>query len=76
MMQDMEGLTVLQVMRANEQLRDIHVVVITARDLPNTDIHMPGSNNLNIHGIRSLTLTEVLNCLQAILDTLPSPKPQ
>jgi signal transduction histidine kinase/CheY-like chemotaxis protein len=76
MMQDMEGLTVLQLMRANEQLRDTHVVVITARDLPNTDIHMPGSNSLNIHGIRNLTLTEVLNCLQAILDTLPSPKPQ
>ncbi len=74
-MQDMPGLTLLQLMRSQERLRTVPVVIITAHDLPNTDIYLPGSNSINIHGINALSLTEILHCLQAILDALPSPKP-
>ena len=75
-MQDMPGLTLLQLMRTQERLRTVPVVIITAHDLPNTDIYLPGSNSIDIHGIKNLSLTEILNCLQAILDALPSPKPK
>jgi signal transduction histidine kinase/CheY-like chemotaxis protein len=74
-MQDMPGLTLLQLMRSQERLCTVPVVIITAHDLPNTDIYLPGSNGIDIHGIKALSLTDILNCLQAILDALPSPKP-
>ena len=37
MMPEVDGFTVLDTMKANEQLRDIPVIVITAKDLTNQD---------------------------------------
>jgi signal transduction histidine kinase/CheY-like chemotaxis protein len=80
MMPELDGLSLLQFMRADEQLRQVSVVLITARDLPRPDIRLPGQNSIRVEGSTNFTLTEVVNCLQAVLDVLPlaglNPAPQ
>lgn len=73
-MPSMDGLTILKFMKADGQLRNIPVVMITARDLPQPKIQFPGQKEISIQGLESFTLTDILNSLQAILDTLPMPK--
>jgi signal transduction histidine kinase/CheY-like chemotaxis protein len=74
MMPTLDGFSILEAIRADEQLRDIAVIMITARDLPKTEIRLPGQNRINIEGLNHFTLTETLNCLQAVLDALPLPR--
>jgi CheY-like chemotaxis protein len=71
MMPELDGLSLLQFMRTDEQLRQVPVVLITARDLPRPDIRLPGQNSIRVEGSTNFTLTEVINCLQAVLDVLP-----
>lgn len=75
MMQDLGGLEVLHLMRADEELRDVPVVIVTARDLPGEEIRLLPHNHISVQGPEELTVTEVLDCVQAILDALPPPRP-
>jgi len=75
MMQDLDGLGVLQLMRADARLRSTPVAVITARDLPGSEARLPGCSSIRVDAPQGLTVTEVLTCLQAILDALPPPRP-
>ena len=74
-MPGMDGLAVLQLMRAEERLRTIPVVIVTAHDLPSSEARFPGRNLVTMRGTEDFTLTEVLNCVQALLDALPLPRP-
>jgi signal transduction histidine kinase/CheY-like chemotaxis protein len=76
LMMPMDGLTILQFMQADEKLQKTSVIMITAHDLPEADFRLPGQNSIMVEGATNLSLTEVLNCVQAILDTLPTPKPE
>jgi len=73
MMPDLNGLALLELMRADPRLRQVRVIMITARDLPKTDFQMPGQNSFIVYQPTGFSSTETLNCLQAILDTLPVP---
>lgn len=73
-MKDMDGLTLLQAMRAQERLRAVSVAIITAHDLPNEVARLPG-RSITLQGPESFSVTEVLDCVQALLDVLPPPKP-
>lgn len=75
MMGDLNGLDFLQQVRANPELRFIPVVIITARDLPNEEIRLPGQSRVQVDGAAGFTITESLHCLQAILDALPQHSP-
>jgi CheY-like chemotaxis protein len=75
MMTGVDGLTVLQLMRANDQLRELPVVIITARDLPSSEVCLPGQSRIVVEGMENFTVTAGLNCVQAILDALPAPRP-
>ena len=75
MMSELDGLTILKFMRADERLHQVPVIMITARDLPQTDIRLPGQNCILIEGATDFSASEVLTCIQAILDTLPQSKP-
>jgi len=75
MMQDMDGLSVLKWMRADEHLCQVPVVIITARDLPIEEIGSLPQNRIAVNGPSYLNAIEMLNCVQAILDALPPPRP-
>jgi signal transduction histidine kinase/CheY-like chemotaxis protein len=74
-MERLDGLAVLQLMRADDRLREIPVAIITARDLPGEEVCLPGRSNINVESPEGFTVTEVLNCVQAILNALPPPRP-
>ena len=74
-MQGLDGMSVLQFMRSSDRLREVPVAVVTARDLPGEEIRLLPHNRITVRGSDSLTVTEVLNCVQAILDALPLPAP-
>jgi signal transduction histidine kinase/DNA-binding response OmpR family regulator len=73
-MQGLDGLRVLQLMRADARLRSVPVIVVTARDLPASDARLPGRGRIAVEVAESLTVTHVLSCLQALLDALPPPR--
>jgi signal transduction histidine kinase/CheY-like chemotaxis protein len=73
MMPDLDGLTILKFMKADDRLQNVPVIMITARDLPQSEIQLPGQNKINIQVPSGFTITESLTCLQAILNTLPPP---
>lgn len=74
-MAGLDGLAVLRLMRADERLRTVPVVIVTARDLPGEEARLPGESGISLQVPASLTVTEVLSCVQALLDTLPPPRP-
>ena len=74
-MQNVDGLTVLRLMRSDEHLQTVPIVIITAHDLPSEEARLPGRTYIAVKGSGSFTVTEVLNCVQALLDALPPPKP-
>jgi len=74
-MQGLDGMGVLQFMRASDRLREVPVAIVTARDLPGEEIRLLPHNRITVNGSNSLTVTEVLTCVQAILDALPLPAP-
>jgi signal transduction histidine kinase/CheY-like chemotaxis protein len=75
MMEDLSGLAVLQFMRADVELRDIPVVVVTAHDLPNEDVQLLPHHTITVEGPEQLTMNEALSCVQVILDALSPPMP-
>lgn len=75
MMRGIDGLAMLKLIRNDNRLRNVHVVIVTARDLPDDDIFSLPHNRILMEGPEGLTLTEALNCLQSILNALPVPKP-
>jgi len=74
MMQRLDGFAILKLMRADQRLRTVPVIVITALDLPSAEYPLPGKGKISVEGL-DLTVSEALNCLQAILDALPPPRP-
>ena len=50
MMSELDGLTILKFMGADGRLRQVPVIMITARDLPQTDIRLPGQNSILTEG--------------------------
>ncbi len=74
-MPGLDGLALLQLMRADERLRGTHVAIVTARDLPDEDTRLPGRGAIEVQTPYGLSIGEALNCLQAILDALPGPRP-
>lgn len=75
MMQGLDGLAVLQFMRASDRLRDVRVVIVTARDLPSEDVRSLPHTRITVEGPEDLTVPQAFNCVQAILDALPPPRP-
>lgn len=75
LMPGMDGLALLQIMRAEESLRTVPVVMITAQDLPDADLSWAAHTELTLSLAEGLRLSEVLRCLQALLDALPPPTP-
>ncbi|MHB0857162.1 MAG: ATP-binding response regulator [Anaerolineae bacterium] len=71
-MQDLDGHTLVQFMQADERLRQAHVVVMTAHDLPEDALRTPSHSLIQVEGSVSLTVTELLRCLQSLLDALPA----
>lgn len=71
LMGGLDGLDFLQQVRGTPELRHIPVVIITARDLPNEELRLPGQSRVQVDGAAGFTITESLQCLQAILDVLP-----
>ncbi len=70
-MEGLDGLAILKLMRADTQLRSVPVVVITAHDMPGGEDRLPGISRITVDGLQTPTVTDMLNCLQAILDSLP-----
>jgi signal transduction histidine kinase/CheY-like chemotaxis protein len=74
MMPEITGLSVVEIMRSDETLRSIPVVMITARDMPGEELQFSSRSRIVLDCPNGLTFSEVLNCVQALLDALP-PKP-
>ena len=74
-METLDGFDLLQLMRADDALRATPVAIITGRDLPGEAARLPGEGSIRLDAPTSLTVSEALNCLQALLDALPPPKP-
>ncbi len=74
-MPGLDGLQVLQLMRADGRLHATRVVILTARDLPDGHTHLLGPGSIHLAAPEGLTVGDVLTCLQAILDSLPPPTP-
>jgi DNA-binding response OmpR family regulator len=74
-MQDLDGLAVLELMRADKQLAQVPVVTITAQDLPEKVIYSLPQKSFSLRGGKDLTPIQMLHCLQAVLDAMPLPKP-
>jgi signal transduction histidine kinase/DNA-binding response OmpR family regulator len=75
LMPRMDGLALLQLMRADEMLRDVPVVMITAQDLPDAELPWAVYTEITLQTAEGLRMSEVLRCLQALLDALPPPAP-
>ncbi len=73
-MQDLDGLTILQRMQADQRLQAVRAVILTARDLPEGDALLPGHGRISVERPDSFTVAEVLRCLQALLDGLAPPR--
>ncbi|MGQ9683043.1 MAG: ATP-binding protein [Anaerolineae bacterium] len=74
-METLDGLDLLQLLRAHEILKNTPVAIITGRDLPGEAARLPGEGSIRLDAPASLTVSEALNCLQALLDALPPPRP-
>ena len=72
-MQDIGGLSVLELMRTEDRLKGAHVVIITAHDAPNVDGYFVPTGDIRVRTADGLTVGERLTCVQAILDALPLP---
>jgi CheY-like chemotaxis protein len=75
LMPGVDGLTLLQLMRADEMLHDVPVVMITAQDLPDADLPWAVHTEIMLQTAEGLRMSEVLRCLQSLLDALPPPAP-
>jgi signal transduction histidine kinase/CheY-like chemotaxis protein len=74
-MDGMNGMEVLKTIHANERLQKIPVVIASALDLPVEEFQFYTRENILVEGAGFLTLTELVNCVRAILDSLPLPRP-
>ena len=75
LMPELNGLSVLHLMRADERLRTIPVVMITAHDLPGEELQWSQPSGIRLEYAHGLRMSELLQCLQALLDSLPPPVP-
>lgn len=76
LMPGVNGLDVLRFMRENARLCSVPVVMITAHDLPSEDIlQWAQPSTLRVDYPQGFRMSELLRCLQALLDALPPPKP-
>jgi signal transduction histidine kinase/CheY-like chemotaxis protein len=75
MMPEMTGLSVIEIMRSDEELRSIPVAMITARDVPGEELHFASRSRIVLDCAAGLTFSEVLACVQALLEVLPPPRP-
>jgi signal transduction histidine kinase/CheY-like chemotaxis protein len=75
MMPEITGLSVVEIMRSDDALCSIPVVMITARDMPGEELNFSSRSRIVLDCAGGLTVSEVLNCVQALLDVLPPPKP-
>jgi len=73
-MDGMNGMEVLKTIHANERLQKIPVVIASALDLPVEEFQFYTRENILVEGAGFLTLTELVNCVRAILDSLPLPR--
>jgi CheY-like chemotaxis protein len=69
-MPEVDGFEVLRLKNADEELRDIPVIIVSANDPSGTPII---SNQLNIHRSEGFSAREFLNCIQAVSEVF-SPK--
>ena len=74
-MHGLEGVSVLQFMRASEQLQDIPVVITAAQELPGERVRLLSDNRIVIDGPEGWSISDVLGALQAVLDVLPPSTP-
>ena len=73
-MDGLNGMEVLKTIRVNERLQKIPVVIASALDLPVEEFQFYTRENILVEGAGFLTLTELVNCVRAILDSLPLPR--
>jgi CheY-like chemotaxis protein len=72
LMPRLDGYGVLSEMRSDETLRDVPVVVVTARGVHDESIT---ASSLSISRVGGLTIGELVACMQACLDALLSAPP-
>ncbi len=71
MMEDVPGLEIVKYIRSQPDLKDIHIAIVTARDLPDGDIELLPEKVLALKGPDSFNVVSLLSCLQAMLDQVP-----
>jgi CheY-like chemotaxis protein len=75
LMPDLNGVEVLQLVRADPHLQDLPVVMMTAHDLPEGDFDWTTPSRLQVENMQSFSTRTVIDLVQALLDAFPPPKP-
>jgi signal transduction histidine kinase/CheY-like chemotaxis protein len=70
-MENISGIEVLKYIREDDRLKEIPVIIVSAQDLPIDEFQWQSPENIEIEGSVFTTLTELLVCVRAILDSLP-----
>lgn len=75
LMPGLNGVDVLQQMRADPHLHDLPVVMMTAHDLPEGDFEWTAPSRMQVDNLQAFSTTDVIGLVQALLDSLPPPRP-
>ena len=75
MMPEVDGYTVLERMREHEALRDIPVIVVTAKGYSSEDTRRLGAKTIQVTRCRGVSNEEELHYLRSILEASESTSP-